>query len=234
MLKKIVNFFNKPFNCIANRNFYSQFIGVNKLFFDIGANIGFKTGVFRSLDVNVVTVEPQKKCFEILLKKFGKDHRIKLVNKGISDHRGELKIKISSSTSLISTFSDKWQKDGRFNDFVYDGEQTVDVITFDDLVSSYGVPDFAKIDVEGYEYEVISGLTKKIPCISFEFTSEFFADSIKILNHFSSLGFTEFNYGQGEKMKLIYTKWISKADLVRDINSQIESDKNLWGDIYAR
>lgn len=234
MLGRIINFLNKPFNYIANRNFYSQFIGANNLFFDIGANVGFKTGVFRSLGVSVVTVEPQKNCFEILFNKFGKDNKIKLVNKGISDHRGELKIKISSSTTLISTFSDKWQKDGRFNDFVYDGEQAVGVITFDDLVSTYGVPDFAKIDVEGYEYEVVSGLTKKIPCLSFEFTSEFFADSIKILNHLSSLGFTEFNYGQGEKMKLAYIKWISKADLMRDINSQIELDKNLWGDIYAR
>jgi len=223
-----------PFNFRVNKNFYSQFVGGTKLFFDIGANIGFKTNVFRNIGVNVVAVEPQKKCYEILKNKFGEDKNVVIVNKGIGNQRGELKIKTSSSTSGVSTFSDKWQKDGRFNKIVYDGEQAVEVITFDDLINSYGVPDFCKIDVEGYEYEVISGLTKKIPCLSFEFTSEFFSDSIKILNHLTSLGFREFNYGQGEEMKLKFQKWLSKDDVIQCVTSQIKTNKDLWGDIYAR
>ncbi len=108
------------------------------------------------------------------------------------------------------------------------------VITFDDLVTNYGMPDFAKIDVEGYEYEVISGLTKKIPCLSFEFTSEFFADSIKIMNHLANLGFTEFNCGIGEKMALAMDKWLNKEDFINYINEKIKIDTDLWGDIYAR
>jgi len=145
-----------------------------------------------------------------------------------------LKIKISSSSSFISTFSDKWQKEGRFNNFVYDDEQNVEMITFDDLIAEFGVPDFAKIDVEGYEYEVISGLTKKIPCLSFEFTSEFFGDSIKIIEHLCSLGFSEFNYGQGEAMKLKLPNWLTKENFINHINNEIKTNKDLWGDIYAR
>lgn len=234
MINRIITFLRTPFKFLENKKFYNQFIGKNKLFFDIGANIGFKTKVFRSLGINVVAVEPQENCFAILTNKFIEDNKVKLVNKGISNQRGEMKIKISSSSSLISTFSDKWQKDGRFNNFSYDKEQMVKVITFDDLVNEYGVPDFVKIDVEGYEYEVISGLNKKIPCLSFEFTSEFFTDSIKILEHLEKLGFTQFNYGDGEKMKLIFDNWLNKNEFVNYIINQIKENPNLWGDVYAK
>ncbi len=125
MMGRIIALIKSPFKYFLNKKFYSQFVGDNKLFFDIGANVGFKTKVFRSLGVSVVSVEPQENCFAILKNKFGEDGKVKLVNKGISNQSGEMKIKISSSSSLISTFSDKWQKDGRFSNFVYDNEQIV-------------------------------------------------------------------------------------------------------------
>jgi len=234
MIGKILGFLKGPFQRKSNEIFYKQFIGENKLFFDIGANVGFKTEVFRKLGVTVVSVEPQHSCFDILKNKFTKDDKVKLVNNGIGSQRGSLKIKISSSSSLISTFSDKWTKDGRFNNFLYDQEQDVEVITFEDLIADYGVPDFAKIDVEGYEYEVISGLKQKIPCLSFEFTSEFFSDSIKIIDYLTSLGYKNFNYGQGEKMKLKLNEWLDKDSFLRHILSEIESNKGVWGDIYVK
>ncbi len=234
MIKEIINIVKKPFQKKLNKNFYKQFIGDNKLFFDIGANIGFKTEVFRKIGVSVVSVEPQINCFEILKKKFSLDLNVKLVNKGIGNKKEFLKIKISSSSSLISTFSDKWKNDGRFNNFVYDQEQEVEIITFDDLITEFGVPDFAKIDVEGYEYEVVRGLSKKIPCISFEFTSEFFDDSKKIISHLWGLGYRSFNYGQGEKMKLHLENWLEKDEFVGYLSGEIKNDINIWGDIYAK
>lgn len=234
MLSKILSVLKLPFNFQLNKKFYRQFIGQYSKFFDIGANVGFKTKVFRSLGVEVIAVEPQASCFNILKTKFNTDAKVKLVNKGISSEKGELKIKISSTSSYISTFSDKWQKEGRFNNYNYDGEQIVSVITFDDLISDYGMPDFVKIDVEGYEYEVIKGLSKKIPCLSFEFTSEFFNDAIKILNHLQDLGFSQYNCGLGEKMSLTLDQWVERDYFIDYLKKQIISNKDLWGDIYAK
>lgn len=234
MFGKIVNLIKYPFNLKANKNFYSQFIGNNKLFFDIGANIGFKTKVFRDIGVKVIAIEPQKDCLKILSNKFKEDNQVVLVDKGISNQKGNLKIKISSTSSGVSTFSDKWQKEGRFNKYVYDKEQNVDMITMDDLINDYGIPDFCKIDVEGYEYEVISGLTKKIPCISFEFTSEFFDNTIKILNFLKNLGFEKFNFGTGETMNLKLKEWIDVENIITIINDEIKNNDDLWGDIYAK
>ena len=45
----------------------------------------------------------------------------------------------------------------------------VPVVTLDAAVASFGNPFYCKIDVEGWELEVLKGLTKPIPLVSFEF-----------------------------------------------------------------
>ena len=78
--------------------------------------------------------------------------------------KGYLKLQICENAPTISTMSDKWIKDGRFsNDYKWTKTQLVAVTTLDDLIKEYGSPKFCKIDVEGFEYPVLKGLTKPIP-----------------------------------------------------------------------
>ena len=46
----------------------------------------------------------------------------------------------------------------------------VPVTTLDALIERHGVPSFVKVDAEGFEEEVLQGLSRSIKALSFEFT----------------------------------------------------------------
>ena len=60
------------------------------------------------------------------------------------------------------------------------------------MVEQYGKPNLIKIDVEGYEYNAIKGLTTKMNDICFEWHEEEYENLKKIVNHLKSVGYTEF------------------------------------------
>lgn len=66
--------------------------------------------------------------------------------------------------------------------------------TLDDVIAEYGVPGFCKIDVEGYESNVLEALSKRIPYISFEYCHEFLVDSVRCLDYLERLGVIQLNY----------------------------------------
>ena len=142
------------------------------------------------------------------------------------------KSNIRDSNPLISTFSDHWDK-GRFSSSKWDKVINVDTTTLDQLINDHGHPRYIKIDVEGFELEVLKGLTKKTGIISFEFTSEFFKDAIKCLDYLNKLGYKKFNYSEGERKKFNFD-WTSKDKILEEIENKIKTNNYLWGDIYAQ
>jgi FkbM family methyltransferase len=211
--------------------FYSQFIRSNSLCFDVGANAGSRTGIFLALGARVVAVEPQDQCVNTMRQRFGDEKKLVIVQKGLSNIEGSLKMYVCESADVISTFSNKW-KQGRFSNYRWDSEKIVPVTTMDNLIKEYGRPDFCKIDVEGYELQVLEGLSHAIPCISFEFTKEFFDDAIKCIKYLDKLGKAEYNCTSGESMQLMYENWRSKDQLINELLGN--NDASLWGDIYVR
>jgi len=79
----------------------------------------------------------------------------------------------------------------------YNGKQfwitQATTITLDTLANKYGEPDLIKIDVEGAEWSVFKGMTRKMGIITFEWTYATVAEHSKQLDYLALLGYTEFS-----------------------------------------
>lgn len=214
--------------------FLSQFVKNGDLCFDIGAHKGHRTEILLQLGAKVVTIEPQKDLYKYLKFKFGK--KIQLENCGISSKNGTEALFINSYSSL-STFSQTWAdqaQTGRFANSTWIAKRWMKVHTLDYMIEKYGLPAFCKIDVESYEYEVLSGLSKNIPYISFEFMIPENVDILrKCLYQLISLNpLAEFNYALGDNLKLALSEWVQSSKVEEFLNQEIFSTSS-WGDIYV-
>jgi FkbM family methyltransferase len=217
------------------KKFYHQFINAGDLVFDVGANEGNRVQVFLDLKANIVAVEPQPNCIEILKQKF--DNKIIIEQVGLSNESGELEMFIAND-STISSFSSEFidkTSSGRFSNYSWEQKIKVPVVTMDSLIEKYGIPKFCKIDVEGFEINVLKGLNHQIPFLSFEYCvpemQEKMHECIVQLHKISPLG--KFNYSVEESMKLELSDWVSFEDFLSISKSDLFIS-SLFGDIYFK
>ncbi len=218
------------------KNFYSWFIKEGDWVFDVGANYGNRIKAFLQLNANVVAIEPQESCYKFLKLMFGK--KIHLVTKGLGTKEETRKFFIGDS-STISSFSEEYIKavkdSGRFANNNWSKTAEIQMTTLDNLISQFGVPSFIKIDVEGFEKEVLTGLTQKIKALSFEYCApeqlEQALDCIRILS--TSNPKMKYNYSTGESMKFQLENWLMADEMIR----LVESEKFIitgFGDVYGK
>ncbi len=214
--------------------FYAKFVRKGDLCFDIGAHAGLITGIFLELGAKVVAVEPQPLCHEIT-KKYGSNKNLVTINKGVASRPGSLYLTVMDNCNSISTMSERWRTKGRFSEEYKSANVRsilVSVVTLDYLIAEYGLPKFCKIDVEGFEKEVLKGLTKSIPYISFEFMKEFLDDAKFCVDYLETLGKARFNFSLKESTKLFFDGWVSSEELFVKLKGI--KNKDLWGDIYIK
>jgi FkbM family methyltransferase len=202
------------------------------LVFDIGAHLGEKSNQFLEKNMNIIMLEPLPNCIAELKKKYKNNQNVTIIQKAVSNKTGEEVLEINTKMPTISTMAAHWKK-GRFSDHDWDNKIIVKTTTLDELIKGFGKPNYIKIDVEGYEIEVLLGLTQKVGIISFEFASEFIKNSIICINHLYKLGYEEFNFSIGERRKF-FSNWKNKENIIKEIKIQIQKDNLLWGDIYCR
>jgi FkbM family methyltransferase len=223
----------KPFANSRLKQFYSQFVKSGDLCFDVGCHTGNRSNAWLKLNAKVVAFEPQPYFVLYLQNRFKANSNFTLISKGVGSKKGEMPLMISSLYPTISTFSNKW-KDivvSKLPGKVYDENLMVDITTLDEMITTYGMPRFCKIDVEGHEFEVLKGLTSPIPVLSFEFYSEEKESAMACLNKVDELGNYEFNWSVGESLKMQNEDWVSVEELEKNIRAFNESNS---GDIYAR
>ena len=219
---------------------YRQFISAGDLCFDIGANIGEVSQVMLDLDARVVAVEPQSESVETLRKRFAGKQNFTLIPKaaGSAAGSGELMVcALSYCSTMSSEFVEAVTESGRLprDVFHWDEVREVPVTTIDELIQTYGLPVFTKIDVEGLEAEVIKGCSHKLKIVSLEFTPERLQPALDCVEMLGKLGEVEFNYSVESEWELRLPRWVSGSELVQQLkNTRFRIVTAPGGDLYAR
>jgi len=142
---------------------------MNKIVIDAGANIGIFSIYAAKLGAKkVYAFEPVKETYEIL-KEMIKENKLENiiipVNKALGDKNKIMKIKYSGAGDGGASLNRKKRNKGK--------EREIEVITLDDFVKENKIErvDFIKMDVEGYEENVLLGakeiIKKYKPVLSF-------------------------------------------------------------------
>lgn len=216
--------------------FYRQFLGRGDLAFDIGAHVGSRVRAWRRIGARVVAVEPQPDCLRVLRLLYGRNPAVRIVPVAVGPRPGRAALAVSSATPTVSTMAPAWidevTRDHRFARVRWDQSIEVPVVTLDELIAAHGEPAFAKIDVEGFEVGVLSGLTRPLRALSFEYLPPAHSDALAALDLVAGLGRYRYNYSPVETMRWAAPEWLDADGLVRLLDRYRPLGRS--GDVYAR
>jgi FkbM family methyltransferase len=221
----------------ALRRLYRPFLPPGALVFDVGAHLGDRTRAFAHLGARVVALEPQAELFRWLRLLVGSQARVTLRREAVGQQPGEAVLAVSRRTPTVSTLSRDWPaelgcRNASFRDVSWEESVRVPVITLDQLIEEYGVPDFCKIDVEGFEAEVLAGLSQPVPALSFEFVAGVLDIALASVRRLEKLGRYEYNAIAGEQRSFLFPAWQSAVEIGAWLDAGAGGLPS--GDVYAR
>lgn len=179
--------------------------------FDIGANQGDYSYVFSKYAHCLLMLEPDLVNQQILKSRFGSRSNCIIIPKAVSSVCGKARFHVLSQGNALNSLSDKWvnsvqDQAGRHYRSGQAVQETIEVetTTLDALIHEYGKPDYVKIDVEGLEKEVITGLGQTVPLISFECNlPDFKEETSWIIRHLHQLNpDAQFNFVREKGLEL--------------------------------
>jgi FkbM family methyltransferase len=205
---------------VLERKFYKEFLnevpGSKDLIFDIGANIGSKSAIFSKLTKRVIAFEPSPVLNLYLNKRF-KYSNVRIISYAVGaisktheyfEVPGNDAFNSLSNKHIQTTVASREKID--VNSI---RKRDVQVETLDYFIKLYGLPGYIKIDVEGYELEVINGLNHMVPSLSFECNlPEFLEEGITIIHKLSLMSSDKYLFNISYDNKMILDHFLNASE----------------------
>ncbi|TVP49071.1 MAG: FkbM family methyltransferase [Halomonas sp.] len=217
------------------KRLYQPFIPPGAVAFDIGAHLGDRSAAFHALGAKVIALEPQPDLAK-WFKRLVKHPTVTLLPQAAGPTAGFAEIAISPGNPTLSTLATEWreqigERNAGFSKVRWEQRLRVPVTTLDALIEEYGEPSFIKIDVEGFEAEVLAGLNCPVAALSVEFVGGALDVSHACISQLSRLGDYRYNVVAGEKRDFRWADWQSPQAMCDWLSAGAEELPS--GDIYA-
>jgi FkbM family methyltransferase len=233
--RSTVIYYGNPVKRRRARALYGQFVRPGALCFDIGAHLGDRIGHFRALGARVVALEPQPALMRVLRLLYGADPEVTLTEAAAGAAPGSAPLLVAAANPTVASLSPGWvaavSRSPDFRGVRWRERAIATVTTLDALIAEHGMPDFCKIDVEGFESEVLKSLTQPIPALSVEYVRATLDIAVEAVARLSALGGYRFNLSPGESMRLAAPDWCSAEEIVERLGALSAAHGS--GDVYA-
>lgn len=235
ILRSLRIYYGNRAHASAMDRLYRQFISDGDLVFDVGAHVGDRVASFSRLGARVVAVEPQPAMVTVLKLLHGRNSAVTIEAVAVGREAGSANLMINPRNPTVSTASREFVTAAHnapgWEDQRWTQTIQVPVTTLDALVGKHGMPAFIKIDVEGFEAEVLAGLTQPVKVLSFEFTTIQRDVARACIERCRALGYRRFNSALGESQSLTHEQWVD-GDTIAAWLATLPHSANS-GDIYA-
>jgi len=228
----------RPGRQAALRRLYAPFVPPGSLVFDVGAHVGDRMIALADLGARVVAVEPQPQLQPWLRRLTGRRaDRITLVEAAVGAEAGTVDLAINRSNPTVSSASPAWRSavvadHPGFRGQTWDAHARVPVTTLAALIEAHGEPVFCKIDVEGFEAEVLAGLDRPLAALSFEFVAGALDVARACVERLGQLGEYEYNMIIGERRRFAWGDWCDGEAVIAWLDGGAGGVRS--GDLYAR
>lgn len=221
----------RPWRAARLAAFYRGIVAPGDLAFDVGAHAGNRTRALVTAGARVVALEPQRLFCDFLRRDLPPGVVLLNAAAGAAAGRGALAVSRLHPTvsSLATGFAGRMAAAPGFGRVRWDAVETVEIVTLDALVAAHGRPRFVKIDVEGYEAEVLAGLSAPVPWIAFEALPAAPEVARACVARLAGLGDYRFNLVPGESTGFALPAWCGAAAILAELGALRRS-----GDVYAR
>ena len=213
--------------------FYSQFFEPGSRVFDVGANQGEYSEIFAGEGARVLSIEPNT-AYADRLNALSKTVDLQPVFKAIGDEPGEAVLNVCSTpgfSTLVDRHADWIENSPDYKEVRWTHTLTVPVTTMDLLAAEFGEPEYVKIDVEGFEINVLRGMTFRPRYLSFEFGARRKDASTVCLEHLGDRGF-RFRPIIGREYRFATPEWMNLSEAKTWLNS-FSVEQAEYGDMFC-